>query len=140
MPTPYRTTLTILSSLFALALIFQAPVKAQETIYSSDIAGRVSPTEEQKPLLQDILERNQTDLTAILTRSGIDPHNPTPEATKIYRASSALSELGKRTRNELAEILNPEQMQVYDQIANEVEQRIRRAVKFVGRGDVSDLK
>ncbi len=140
MLTLHRTTLTILSTLFLVTLICHAPVSAQETIYSSDIAGRVSPTEEQRPLLQDILERNQSDLTAILIRNGIDPNNSTPVATKIYRASGALSALGKRTRGELTEILDPEQMQIYDQIAKEVEQRIRDAVKFVGRGDASELK
>ena len=113
---------------------------AQGTIYGADIAARVNVTKDQESRVREILKKNEAAMTAILTRNGIDPADPNPEAQKIYKASGALSELGKRTRAELEKVLDAGQMALYDQVVAEVEQRIRNAVKFVGREDASNLK
>lgn len=124
----------------ALILVPTGVHSAQATIYSADIATRVDVKEDQESKVREILRKNEVALTEILTRNGIDPADPNPEAQKIYKASSALSELGKRTRAELEKVLDERQMAIYDQIVVEVEQRIRSAVKFVGREDASNLK
>ena len=63
----------------------------------------------------------------MLRKNGIDPADNRPSAIKLYNASAEMSEVGRQVRSRLADILNADQLRLYDQITAEVEQRIRKA-------------
>ncbi|MGI9413208.1 MAG: hypothetical protein ACR2PM_06045 [Hyphomicrobiales bacterium] len=101
----------------------------QRTIYEADIAGRIDLDEEQRPLVEEILERSSEEQRGILIKHGIDPMAQ-PRAILLIKAAGELIALGQRTRRKLAGILDRKQLAEYDRIIKEVEARVRSAVTW----------
>ncbi len=107
---------------------FGGSIPATATIYDANIEGRIELTARQKPKVQEILNQSDGDLERVLRKNGIDPNNTQPPVLKLLVASRELASIGRRTRSQLAEILDSEQLRQYDEIIEEVEQRIKKSV------------
>jgi len=139
-----RVTLSMLCVLAAVMLIVapvtaetqtdaEAPTETEEqerqTIYDADIEGRLGLDEEQKPLVEEIIKRSNKEQRRILRKYGIDPMDQ-PRAILLIQAAGELMDLGRRTRRKLRPILNGDQLREYDRIIQEVEARVREAVRW----------
>lgn len=133
-----RTPAALLVAAAMMFLIGAFP--ARSTIYSADIEGRISLTEDQKPEVDRILRQSERDLDAILRKNGIDPDDNRPNALQLYNASGEMSALGQRTREQLSEILDEDQLRIYDRITTEVEERLRKSFAGPKRPDMSQVR
>lgn len=140
MKTLFRTAASLACAASLVVLLAAQPLRAAATMYSADIQGRIQLTEAQRLDVARILEQSETEMLRILQEHGIDPQDDSPNALNLYRASGALNALGQRTRSLLKVILDADQLQQYDQITTEVEQRIRNAVSAPERPNMSEMR
>ncbi len=140
MPRAFRIVTAFAVFSLALTAILGAAFNAAANMYNADIEGRIQLSEEQRSEVQSVLDQSEAELMQILKSNGIDPEDDSPSAMKLYSASGAMSALGQRTRSALAKILRPEQLQQYDVITAEVEQRIRSSVAAPERPNMSEMR
>lgn len=140
MPTLLRMTTAFCVFFTVLAVWSGAAFSASANMYNADIEGRIELSEDQRAKVLQVLQQSEAELVRILTTNGIDPSDDSPSAMKLFSASSAMSALGKKTRAQLSELLSAEQLQEYDRITAEVEQRIRASVSAPDRPDMSGLR
>ena len=140
MRSPRVGQVTFIFLLAVSVLWLGATGPATATIYDTDIEGRINLSAQQRLQVERILEEGARDLDRVLRKNGIDPADNRPSAIKLYNASAEMSEVGRRVRSLLAEILDAEQLRQYDQITAEVEQRIRKAFAPPERMNMGEVR
>ncbi len=140
MPNLFRIkTILRVTALALTAWLGMAP-SASASMYNADIEGRIELSQEQKADVLRVLRESESELVQILKSNGIDPEDDSPAAMKLFSASGAMSALGAKTRGQLSKLLSAAQLQEYDRITAEVEQRIRSSVSAPERPDMSGLR
>ena len=129
-----RTTWQSCNAIGVLACMLVAlssgKVLGGSTIWTGDFEMRVTLTAKQKSQVRRILKQSEKALFKALRKHGVDPYSTRPSGPRLFRASSELKAVGRRTRSQLSNVVNAEQLRVYDQVAKEIERRVRRSVRL----------
>ena len=82
----------------------------------------------QKTKVRRIMRASNARFSSIFRKYKIN-RNATPEMAKLMEASGPLQAAAREERNALAKVFTPTQLQQYDKIMRETEDRIVRAAK-----------
>ena len=113
----------------AASVIALAPgVSTASSIYESGYTSKIKMTAGQKSKVQRINRAATARVNEIFRKYGIR-RSAQPEMRKLMAASGELQSAARQERNELAKVFTPTQLQEYDAIMRQVEDRIVRAAK-----------
>jgi hypothetical protein len=116
-------------ALLAASAIALAPgVATASSIYESGYTSKIKMTAGQKSKVQRINRAATARVNEIFRKYGIR-RSARPEMRKLMAASGELQSAARQERNELAKVFTPTQLQEYDAIMRQVEDRIVRAAK-----------
>ena len=116
-------------ALLAASAIALAPgVSTASSIYESGYTSKIKMTAGQRSKVQRINRAATARVNEIFRKYGIR-RSAQPEMRKLMAASGELQSAARQERNELAKVFTPTQLQEYDAIMRQVEDRIVRAAK-----------
>ena len=116
-------------ALLAASAIALAPgVSTASSIYESGYTSKIKMTAGQKSKVQRINRAATARVNELFRKYGIR-RSAQPEMRKLMAASGELQSAARQERNELAKVFTPTQLQEYDAIIRQVEDRIVRAAK-----------
>jgi hypothetical protein len=98
------------------------------SIYDAGYERKIKMTAKQRRQVRRISRAANARINRIFRKYGIKK-SATPEMSKLMDASAELQASERQERNELAEVFTPKQMQQYDRIMKETENRILGAAK-----------
>ena len=106
-----------------------APVPADAaSIYDSGYTQKIKMTASQRAKVRRINRAATAKVNRIFRKYGIR-RRAQPEMSKLMQASGELQSAARAERNALAKVFTPTQLQQYDRIMRDVENRIVRAAK-----------
>jgi ABC-type Fe2+-enterobactin transport system substrate-binding protein len=108
-------------------LAVQAPV-VSASIYESGYTTKIKMTASQRAKVRRISRSANVRISKIFRKYGISP-TAQPEMNKLMQASGELQSVARAERNALAAVLTPTQLQEYDKLMRQTEDRIVRAAK-----------
>ncbi len=114
--------------LAASAIALAPGVSTASSIYESGYTSKIKMTAGQKSKVQRINRAATARVNEIFRKYGIR-RSAQPEMRKLMAASGELQSAARQERNELAKVFTPTQLQEYDAIMRQVEDRIVRAAK-----------
>jgi hypothetical protein len=114
--------------LAASAIALAPGVATASSIYESGYTSKIKMTAGQKSKVQRINRAATARVNEIFRKYGIR-RSAQPEMRKLMAASGELQSAARQERNELAKVFTPTQLQEYDAIMRQVEDRIVRAAK-----------
>jgi len=114
--------------LAASAIALAPGVATASSIYESGYTSKIKMTAGQKSKVQRINRAATARVNEIFREYGIR-RSAQPEMRKLMAASGELQSAARQERNELAKVFTPTQLQEYDAIMRQVEDRIVRAAK-----------
>jgi hypothetical protein len=114
--------------LAASAIAIAPDVATASSIYESGYTSKIKMTVGQKSKVQRINRAATARVNEIFRKYGIR-RSAQPEMRKLMAASGELQSAARQERNELAKVFTPTQLQEYDAIMRQVEDRIVRAAK-----------
>ncbi len=114
--------------LAASAIALAPGVSTASSIYESGYTSKIKMTVGQKSKVQRINRAATARVNEIFRKYGIR-RSAQPEMRKLMAASGELQSAARQERNELAKVFTPTQLQEYDAIMRQVEDRIVRAAK-----------
>ncbi len=114
--------------LVASAIALAPGVATASSIYESGYTSKIKMTVGQKSKVQRINRAATARVNEIFRKYGIR-RSAQPEMRKLMAASGELQSAARQERNELAKVFTPTQLQEYDAIMRQVEDRIVRAAK-----------
>jgi hypothetical protein len=114
--------------LAASAIALAPGVATASSIYESGYTSKIKMTAGQKSKVQRINRAATARVNEIFREYGIR-RSAQPEMRKLMAASGELQSTARQERNELAKVFTPTQLQEYDAIMRQVEDRIVRAAK-----------
>ena len=116
-------------ALLAASAIALAPgVATASSIYESGYTSKIKMTAGQKSKVQRINRAATARVNEIFRKYGVR-RSAQPKMRKLMAASGELQSAARQERNELAKVFTPTQLQEYDAIMRQVEDRIVRAAK-----------
>jgi len=115
---------------FASALLAGPAIPAQaDSIYDSQVERKLTGlTSSQRAKVNRILAQGEREFSAILRKHGIDP-NARPVFEKLQAASDELIACQRKQRAAMAEVLNEDQLDQYDDVIEATGARVRRAAQ-----------
>ena len=99
---------------------------AQASIYDSGFERKIKMTASQRSKVNRIISASNKRFNAIFRKFGINK-SAKPKMSKLIDASGPLQAAASQERNDLAKVLTPTQLQQYDKIMRETEDKIVRA-------------
>lgn len=102
--------------------------QAHASIYNSGFERKIKMTSSQRSKVRRIMRASNRRFNQIFRKFGIRK-NATPVMSKLMEASGPLQSAARTERNELAKVFTPTQLQQYDKITRETEDKIVRAAK-----------
>lgn len=108
-------------------LAVQAPA-VSASIYESGYTTKIKMTASQRAKVRRISRSANARISKIFRKYGISP-TAQPEMNKLMQASGELQSVARAERNALAAVLTPTQLQEYDKLMRQTEDRIVRAAK-----------
>ena len=127
-------SLTGLLKLMAAALVVGTGVMSAQvpavaaSIYESGYTTKIKMTSGQRAKVRSISRSANQRISRIFRKFGISP-SAQPEMNKLMQASGELQSAARAERNALAGVLTPTQLQQYDKLMKQTEDRIVRAAK-----------
>ena len=127
-------SLTGLLKLAAAALVVGTAVMSAQvpavaaSIYESGYTTKIKMTSGQRAKVRSISRSANQRISRIFRKYGISP-SAQPEMNKLMQASGELQSAARAERNALAGVLTPTQLQQYDKLMKQTEDRIVRAAK-----------
>ena len=127
-------SLTGLLKLAAAALVVGTGVMSAQvpavaaSIYESGYTTKIKMTSGQRAKVRSISRSANQRISRIFRKYGISP-SAQPEMNKLMQASGELQSAARAERNALAGVLTPTQLQQYDKLMKQTEDRIVRAAK-----------
>jgi ABC-type transporter MlaC component len=98
------------------------------SIYDSGYTQKIKMTASQRTKVRRINRAATAKVNRIFRKYGIR-RRAQPEMSKLMAASGELQSAARAERNALAKVFTPTQLQQYDRIMRDVENRIVRAAK-----------
>jgi hypothetical protein len=114
--------------LAASAIALAPGVATASSIYESGYTSKIKMTAGQKSKVQRINRAATARVNEIFRKYGVR-RSAQPKMRKLMAASGELQSAARQERNELAKVFTPTQLQEYDAIMRQVEDRIVRAAK-----------
>ncbi len=127
-------SLTGLLKLAAAALVVGTGVMSAQvpavaaSIYEFGYTTKIKMTSGQRAKVRSISRSANQRISRIFRKYGISP-SAQPEMNKLMQASGELQSAARAERNALAGVLTPTQLQQYDKLMKQTEDRIVRAAK-----------
>ena len=98
------------------------------SIYESGFERKIKMTAKQRAKVRRIMRASNARFNRIFRKYGIRK-SATPDMSKLMEASGPLQSAARQERNELAKVFTPTQLQQYDKIMRQTEDKIVRAAK-----------
>jgi uncharacterized membrane protein len=103
------------------------PVQAA-SIYDSGFERKIKMTSKQRAKVRRIMRSSNARFNRIFRKYRIRK-SARPVMSKLMEASGELQAAARRERNELAKVFTPTQLQQYDKLIRQTEDKIVRAAK-----------
>jgi hypothetical protein len=104
------------------------PQAQAASIYDSGFERKIKMTRGQRAKVRRIMRVSNARFNRIFRKHGIRK-SAAPQMSKLMQASGPLQSAARTERNELAKVLTPTQLQQYDKIMRQTEDKIVRAAK-----------
>lgn len=114
--------------MLAVGLVTASGPVSAASIYDSGYTQKIKMTASQRTKVRRINRAATAQVNRIFRKYGIQ-RRAQPEMSKLMAASGELQSAARAERNALAKVLTPTQLQQYDRIMRDVENRIVRAAK-----------
>jgi hypothetical protein len=98
------------------------------SIYDSGFERKIKMTGGQRRKVKRIMRKSNARFNKIFRKYGIRK-SATPKMNLLMKASGPLQSAARDERNALAKVLTPTQLQEYDKITKQTEDKIVRAAK-----------
>ena len=98
------------------------------SIYDSGFERKIKMTSKQRAKVRRIMRSSNARFNRIFRKYRIRK-SARPVMSKLMQASGELQAAARRERNELAKVFTPTQLQQYDKLIRQTEEKIVRAAK-----------
>lgn len=118
-------TFSVLGTGVEIDLVQQAHAAS---IYDSGFERKIKMTSKQRAKVRRIMRASNARFNRIFRKYGIRK-SARPQMSKLMEASGPLQSAARKERNELAKVFTPTQLQQYDKIMRQTEDKIVRAAE-----------
>ena len=124
----FKNTFLALVSSACLGMIPYATPAAHagSSIYDAQVLRYIALSGTQRSKVTEIVRQSDAEMARVFHKHYFDP-SAKPDFDKLVAASSDLRALEKRERMAMQQILNKEQMKIYDQLMEYTAARVRKA-------------
>jgi len=121
-------TIIALSTLSPVAPVPNVTPAAAASFFNSGFERKIKMTAGQRSKVRRIMRASNRKFNSIFRKHGIS-QSRAPKMSQLMDASGPLQSAAREERNALAKVLTPTQLQQYDLIMKQIEDRIVRAAK-----------